>query len=78
MTDGAAGGDRVRDVFLVANNIEELGGVQRVTHNLAIMLQEAGHRVTVIGIQHAKAAHDYGHRPYRHLVLNEEQEPLPP
>ena len=67
-----------RDVFLVANNIEELGGVQRVTDNLARMLQDAGHRVTVVGIQHAKVAHDYGARPYRHLVLNEESEPLPP
>lgn len=67
-----------RDVFLVANNIEELGGVQRVTHNLASMLHAAGHRVTVVGIQHAATPHDYGSRPYRHLVLNETPEPLPP
>jgi glycosyltransferase involved in cell wall biosynthesis len=67
-----------RDVFLVANNIEELGGVQRVTHNLATMLHEAGHRVTAIGIQHHASPHDYGTRPYRHLVLNETPEPLPP
>lgn len=67
-----------RDVVLVANNIEELGGVQRVTHNLATMLHEAGHRVTVVGIQHAAVAHDYGHRPYRHLVLNESPEPPAP
>jgi glycosyltransferase involved in cell wall biosynthesis len=67
-----------RDVFLVANNIEELGGVQRVTHNLATMLHQAGHRVTVIGIQHHAAPHDYGTRSYRHLVLNEMPEPLPP
>lgn len=69
---------RSRNVFLVANNIEELGGVQRVTHNLALMLQEAGHRVTVVGIQHARVAHDYGTRPYRWLVLNEEREPPEP
>jgi glycosyltransferase involved in cell wall biosynthesis len=67
-----------RDVFLVANNIEELGGVQRVTHNLATMLQQAGHRVTVIGIQHHANPHDYGNRTYRHLVLNETPEPLAP
>lgn len=67
-----------RDVFLVANNIDELGGVQRVTHNLASMLHEAGHRVTVVGIQHAAVAHDYGHRPYRALVLNETPEPPAP
>jgi glycosyltransferase involved in cell wall biosynthesis len=67
--------DRPRDVFLVANNIDELGGVQRVTHNLAVMLHERGHRVTVVGIQHHPEPHDYGDRPYRWLVLNEEPEP---
>ena len=67
-----------RDVFLVANNVEELGGVQRVTHNLAMMLHERGHRVTVVGIQHATQPHDYGDRPYRWLVLNEEPEPPMP
>ncbi len=67
-----------RNIFLVANNIEELGGVQRVTHNLATMLHEAGHQVTVVGIQHHRNVHDYGDRPYRHLVLNEVPDPLPP
>ena len=67
--------EQLRDVFLVANNLEELGGVQRVTHNLALMLQERGHRVTVIGIQHPPEPHDYGDRPYRWLVLNEQPEP---
>ncbi len=70
--------DSARDVFLVANNIEELGGVQRVTHNLATMLHERGHRVTVVGIQHAAEPHDYGDRPYRWLTLNEEAEPPAP
>lgn len=67
-----------RDVFLVANNIEELGGVQRVTHNLATMLHGAGHRVTVIGIRHHANPHDYGERVYRHLVLNDTPEPPAP
>lgn len=71
--------DRPRDIFLVANNIDELGGVQRVTHNLATSLHGRGHRVTVVGIQHAVEAHDYGTRSYRWLVLNEAAEPpLPP
>ena len=68
----------LRDVFLVANNIEELGGVQRVAHNVATMLHERGHRVTVIGVDHAREPHDYGERPYRWLVLNERAEPAPP
>lgn len=67
-----------RDIFLVANNIDELGGVQRVTHTLATMLHERGHRVTVVGLQHALVGHDYGDRPYRSLVVNETPEPPPP
>ncbi len=72
------GSEQARDVFLVANNLEELGGVQRVTHNLALMLHDRGHRVTVIGIQHHPEPHDYGERPYRWLVLNEQAEPPEP
>jgi len=68
----------MRNIFLVANNIDELGGVQRVTHNLATMLHERGHHVTAVGIQHAAVVHDYGERPYRNLVLNETPEPAPP
>lgn len=67
-----------RDIFLVANNVEELGGVQRVTHNLATMLHAAGHRVTVVGIQHPPVVHDYGDRSYRWLVLNDTPEPAAP
>jgi glycosyltransferase involved in cell wall biosynthesis len=68
----------MRDVFLVANNIDELGGVQRVTHNVATMLHEAGHRVTVVGMQPHQPAHDYGHREYRWVVVNERPEPPAP
>ncbi len=67
-----------RNVFLVANNIDELGGVQRVTHNLATTLSEAGHNVTVVGMVHAALQHDYGNRGYRHLVLNETAPPPAP
>jgi glycosyltransferase involved in cell wall biosynthesis len=67
-----------RDIFLVANNIEELGGVQRVTHNLATMLHQRGHRVTVVGMAHHAVPHDYGERPYRWLVVNETPEPPAP
>src|SRR5215210_2950646 len=66
---------RPRDIFLVANNVEELGGVQRVAHSLATMFVDRGHRVTVVGVQHAATPHDYGARPYRYLVLNDEVPP---
>ena len=50
---------RPRNVFLVANNVEELGGVQRFVRTLAAGLVERGHRVHVIGISHAEQAHSW-------------------
>lgn len=41
---------RPRNLFLVANNIEEIGGLQRVMHTLAAGFAERGHRVELIGI----------------------------
>lgn len=69
---------RTRDIFLVANNVEELGGVQRVAHSLATMFVDRGHRVTVVGVQHAATPHDYGQRPYRYVVLNDDLPPPAP
>jgi glycosyltransferase involved in cell wall biosynthesis len=69
---------RPRDVFLVANNLEELGGVQRVTHNLAALMSERGHRVTAVGIQHAPHPHDYGPHGYRMVTINDDKEPAAP
>lgn len=39
-----------RNVFVVANNIDEIGGVQRVMHTVATGLAARGHRVELIGI----------------------------
>jgi glycosyltransferase involved in cell wall biosynthesis len=39
-----------RTLFLVANNIEEIGGLQRVMHTLAGGFAARGHQVTLIGI----------------------------
>jgi glycosyltransferase involved in cell wall biosynthesis len=39
-----------RNLFLVANNIEEVGGLQRVMHTLAAGFAARGHRVELIGI----------------------------
>ena len=66
---------RARNVFLVANNVEELGGLQRVAHNLAAILHARGHRVQVVGIDHAPVAYDYGSVPYPVTVLNDTKEP---
>jgi glycosyltransferase involved in cell wall biosynthesis len=41
---------RPRHVFIVANNIEEIGGLQRVVHTLADGFARRGHDVELIGI----------------------------
>ncbi|GAA2981905.1 glycosyltransferase [Streptomyces fulvorobeus] len=41
---------RSRDVFIVSNSTDELGGVTAWTHRTARLLQERGHRVRVVGI----------------------------
>jgi len=51
--------ERRRDLFIVANNIDELGGLQRVAHLLAGLLSERGHRVRLIGIRPFAPVHDY-------------------
>jgi glycosyltransferase involved in cell wall biosynthesis len=51
--------ERPRDLFIVANNIDELGGLQRVAHLLAGLLSERGHRVRLIGIRPFTPVHTY-------------------
>ncbi|MEV3859304.1 glycosyltransferase [Streptomyces sp. NPDC050095] len=41
---------RTRDLFLVANTTDELGGVTAWTHQMARLFMSAGHRVHVIGV----------------------------
>src|SRR5262245_47187914 len=66
---------RGRNIFIVANNFEELGGVQRVAHTLATHFTARGNRVVVVGINHADEPHDYGSRDYDTVVLSEDREP---
>ncbi|MFD9304529.1 glycosyltransferase [Streptomyces sp. NPDC060048] len=39
-----------RDVFLVSNSVDELGGVTTWSHQMARLFSERGHRVHVVGI----------------------------
>ncbi|MGP3634953.1 glycosyltransferase [Streptomyces sp. 24-1644] len=41
---------RSRDVFIVSNSTDELGGVTAWTHRTARLFQQRGHRVQVVGI----------------------------
>jgi glycosyltransferase involved in cell wall biosynthesis len=66
----------VRDVFIVCNNFEELGGLQRWVDHVGRLFTERGHRVHVIGVTHAEQPHDYGRDlPYSRTVLHDD--PLP-
>ncbi|MFF5258499.1 glycosyltransferase [Actinomadura viridis] len=56
-------GDRRRDVFIVCNNVEDLGGVQRWAHDMGRLLAGRGHRVTLVGVRRSEAPHDYGRDP---------------
>lgn len=68
--------DKPRDVFIVANNIDELGGVIRFSHTLASLLSSQGHRVHLIGVVHARESFDYGSDlPYQTHVLHDGHPP---
>ena len=63
-------------MFIVANNIDELGGVIRFSHTLAGLLAQQGHRVHLIGVVHARERFDYGDNlPYDTHVLHERHPP---
>lgn len=59
-----------RDIFFVANEVDELGGVGRWQAQMAGLLAERGHRVTVVGIAPADHPMDLGDRPpFRTVTL---------
>jgi glycosyltransferase involved in cell wall biosynthesis len=61
-----------RDIFIVCNNVDELGGLQRWAHHIARLFTEREHRVHLVGVSRADRAHDYGENPpYAVTVLHE-------
>lgn len=71
---------RPRNLFLVANNIEELGGLQRVVHLLAGEFAAAGHRVELIGVVPYPTPYPYPYPTdggYRTSVLYDTAQPPP-
>ncbi|MEU7382708.1 MULTISPECIES: glycosyltransferase [unclassified Streptomyces] len=59
-----------RDIFFVANEVDELGGVGRWQAQMAGLLAGRGHRVTVIGIAPAGHPMDLGEQPpFRTVTL---------
>jgi glycosyltransferase involved in cell wall biosynthesis len=65
-----------RDIFIVCNNHEELGGLQRWAHHVGRLFTERGHRVHIVGVTHAADVHDYGQNlPYELTTLHETPPP---
>ncbi|MEU3060347.1 glycosyltransferase [Streptomyces subrutilus] len=67
-----------RDIFLVSNNVDELGGVTTWSHQMARLLVERGHRVHIVGI--APVADEIRQKlpqdlPYRTTTLYETHPP---
>ncbi|GAA4608730.1 hypothetical protein GCM10023195_34510 [Actinoallomurus liliacearum] len=49
----------MRDVFIVSNSVDELGGLTRWVHHIAHLFAERGHNVHLVGVTHAKERYDY-------------------
>lgn len=75
--DTAAALVKPRHLFLVANNITEVGGLQRVVHGLAGAFAAAGHDVEVLGIVAHPTPYPYRTDGYRTFELYDTVEPRP-
>ncbi len=63
-------------ILILVNNIDELGGAQRVSHVLAQGLAERGHDVTLVGMVPHATTHDYRlEAAYRSVIVA--PKPLP-
>lgn len=49
-----------RDVFIVCNNVDEMGGLQRWAHHMARMLAARGDRVALVGITRGPSPYHHG------------------
>lgn len=65
-----------RDIVLVANSVNELGGVTNWSHQMARLFTERGHRVRVVGIEPARVPRELGaDLPYPVTTLYSEHPP---
>ncbi len=73
-----AGHDRPR-IVLMANNIDEVGGAQRVVHVVAQQLGLRGYPVDLVGVAPHPPRHEYVDDPaFRRFTLMPEEWPPPP
>jgi glycosyltransferase involved in cell wall biosynthesis len=70
--------DRRRDIFLVCNSVDDLGGLLRWAHHIAGLFTARGHRVHLIGVEPAAQPRDYGSDlPYQTTTLHADRLPAP-
>lgn len=65
-------------VVLLANNVTEMGGAQRIVHVLAAGLAGRGHQVQAVGIVPELPGHDWSPYGYDVITLADDKQPPPP
>jgi glycosyltransferase involved in cell wall biosynthesis len=61
-----------RDIFIVCNSVNELGGLVQWAHDIAKLFLARGHRVQLIGVEPATAVRDYGRNlPYPTITIHD-------
>jgi glycosyltransferase involved in cell wall biosynthesis len=64
-----------RDIFLVSNSVDELGGVTSWSHQMARLFTSRGHRVHVVGITVPAVPQELGELPYPTTTLYDAHPP---
>ncbi|MBW6433142.1 glycosyltransferase [Actinoplanes hulinensis] len=65
-----------RDIFIVCNTVNELGGLNQWAHDVARLFTARGHRVRLIGVEPAVNVRDFGSElPYETITLHAERLP---
>ncbi|GIF24431.1 glycosyltransferase involved in cell wall biosynthesis [Actinoplanes tereljensis] len=65
-----------RDIFIVTNAVDELGGLQQWAHDVSGLFSARGHRVRLIGVEPASVPRDYGSdKPYEIVTLHDHHLP---
>jgi glycosyltransferase involved in cell wall biosynthesis len=66
---------KTRDIFIVCNSVNELGGLIQWAHDIAKLFVARGHRVQIIGVEPATKVRHYGDLPYPTVTLHEQSLP---
>ncbi|SDT76405.1 glycosyltransferase [Actinoplanes derwentensis] len=65
-----------RDIFIVCNTVNELGGLNQWAHDVARLFTARGHRVRLIGVEPAVNERDFGAEPpYQTMILHADRLP---